>query len=111
MTDFGLEELTPLGESRAVPIQIIFLHGLGGSKRGTWTHAETNWFWPERLASEKGFDGVRIALFGYDANFSITERNTIHSIRTFADQLLVALDQLRYRTKPVNRPVLCFNLT
>ena len=74
-------------------ITIVFVHGLGGSSRGTWTHSDTNSFWPTWLVEKKGFENVRITTFGYDASWSniMAPRNAL-SIAGFANQLLDALD-------------------
>lgn len=73
-------------------IDIIFVHGLGGLSRGTWTHPETQGFWPLWLPEVEGLENVRISLFGYNSAlptpFSV--RNAL-GIADFAGQLL---DQL-----------------
>ena len=46
---------------------IVFVHGLGGSARETWTHAESGGFWPEWLAQEEVIRDARIMTFGYNA--------------------------------------------
>lgn len=97
---FGLEVLQELGDGET-PIQIIFLHGLGGSKKGTWTHQRTGECWPFWLRNEEGFEGVRLALYGYDANINVAAPNTNLNVRLFANQLLFDIGQLHYRTRPV----------
>src|SRR5579859_671810 len=52
------------------PVNLIFVHGLGGSSAGTWTHHTTKAFWPALLGEDPRFDNVRIATYGYDANYS-----------------------------------------
>ena len=98
---FGLEVLHELGDGGGTPVQIIFLHGLGGSQKGTWSHPGSTDCWPNWLHAEAGLDNVRIALFGYDANFNVFAPNTNLSIPIFANQLLHAIEQLHYRTQPV----------
>jgi len=47
--EFGLNiivEPTLSPESLSPPLIIIFVHGLGGSAKGTWTDPHTNSFWP-----------------------------------------------------------------
>jgi hypothetical protein len=78
------------------PVQIIFVHGLGGSKRGTWTDSEAN-FWPTWLHDEKGLENVRIATFGYKSTFNVLAPNNNLCIPTFANQLLLSLEQLSYK--------------
>ena len=45
----------------------MFVHGLRGHRRNTWT--KDGVFWPEALLSnEPSFSRIRILSFGYDAN-------------------------------------------
>lgn len=76
-------------------VQIIFVHGLGGSMRGTWTDSEAN-FWPAWLGNERGLENVRIATFGYNSVFNVIAPNTNLSISTFAIQLLESIKLLIY---------------
>src|SRR5204863_4525412 len=74
-------------------VHIIFVHGLGGSARETWTHSSSNTFWPSLLHEEDGFENIRVSTFGYDANFSnIFAAKSTLDISDFARQLLDALD-------------------
>ena len=57
--------------------------------------------WPDWLHTEEGLERVRIALFGYDANFNVFAPNTNVTIPIFANQLLYSIKQLHYRTRPV----------
>jgi hypothetical protein len=77
-------------------IDVIFVHGLGGSSRGTWTHPKSG-FWPTWLQEKSGLENVRISTFGYDANWDITKRSNALGIADFARKLLLALD-LHYTT-------------
>lgn len=79
-----------------IPIDIVFVHGLGGSARKTWTHPSSNQCWPEWLYEREDIDNVRILTFGYDANFKKVwaPRNSL-GIQGFAQQLLYSL-KLRY---------------
>jgi len=80
----------------ANPVQIVFVHGLNGSKRGTWTHSKMH-FWPKWLHEEKGLEDVRILTFGYNSSTNILKPNTNLSIPIFANQLLLYLHQLSYK--------------
>jgi hypothetical protein len=97
---YGLEILHLPKTALAKPVQIIFVHGLGGSKKGTWTHSKTK-FWPAWLHDEKGFENVRIVLFGYNANFNVLAPNTNLSIPIFANQLLYEMNRLGDTHGPV----------
>ena len=74
-------------------MELIFVHGLGGSAKETWTHANSNGFWPSWLHEDNRFDNVRISTFGYDANFKnvLAPQNAL-GIADFAKQLLDSLD-------------------
>ena len=91
---FGLEILHEPAIRFANTIQIIFVHELGGSKRGTWTHPKTRSFWPVWLKEQPGLDKVRLATFGYNSAFNPLEPNTNLSIPIFATQLLDDMTQL-----------------
>jgi len=79
-------------DSVTTPVDIIFVHGLGGSAKGTWTHAESNSFWPLWLPKVHGLENVRIMTFGYDSAWNkIWKSNNVLDISDFADQLLNAL--------------------
>lgn len=66
----------PLGlnllHSPAAPeIDFIFVHGLGGSSRKTWSKSPLeSHFWPkEWLPKEPAFESVRIHSYGYDSQY------------------------------------------
>lgn len=100
---FGLEILHEPAQTVAHPIQIIFVHGLGGSKRGTWKHSKPT-FWPIWLRDEKGLENVRIATFGYNSSSNVLKPNTNLSIPIFANQLLDAMEEIRTRHGSVHSP-------
>jgi hypothetical protein len=97
---YGLEVLHEPATRPPNPVQIIFVHGLGGSKKETWTDSKAN-FWPAWLRDEDGLENVRIAIFGYKATFNILAPNTNLSIPTFANQLLLKMEELSYRRESV----------
>lgn len=99
---FGLEVLHEPKTSTTNPVQIIFVHGLGGSKKGTWTQSKTNGFWPDWLHDEQGLETVRIVAFGYNSAFNPLAPNNNLSIPIFADQLLDDMNDLRYRRGSVH---------
>ena len=94
-SDFGLQVLfvpTSSSNSLTSPVDIIFVHGLGGSAKGTWTHPESNSFWPLWLPKVHGLENARISVFGYDCAWKkIWTPNNVLNISDFADQLLNAL--------------------
>lgn len=81
----------------------MFVHGLGGSATGTWTHPTSKGFWPTWLPEEKGLQNVRILTFGYDANWNpITGGRTVLDIPSFAGQLLDAMELHYHRNGEVS---------
>src|SRR5271156_3500828 len=81
------------GSTKTKTVGIIFVHGLGGSMKKTWTHRSANAFWPMWLPEEKDIGNIQISTFGYDANFKnvIAPRNAL-GIPDFAKQFLDCLD-------------------
>jgi hypothetical protein len=74
-------------------VSIVFVHGLGGSARGTWTHSPSNIFCPTLLHEDDRFASARISTFGYDANYTnVFAVKSVLGIQDFARQLLDALD-------------------
>jgi hypothetical protein len=75
------------------PLDIIFVHGLGGTSRGTWAHErDLEYFWPQRwLPFEPGIRAARILSFGYNAKFAATGPVPITGIADFAKDLLYSM--------------------
>lgn len=68
-------------------LDIIFLHGLGGTSRGTWSwERDPLNFWPPWLADDSELSRARILTFGYNA--AITGQYTSLNILDFAKDLL-----------------------
>ncbi|KAI9696263.1 MAG: hypothetical protein M1836_005816 [Candelina mexicana] len=66
---------------------IIFVHGLGGSSKKTWSwKRDVHNFWPEWLQQEDGFPAHRIFTYGYNSNFKGVGTNL--NITDFAKDLL-----------------------
>jgi pimeloyl-ACP methyl ester carboxylesterase len=87
---FKLEYLVnPNSHDSNIPIvDIIFVHGLGGSARGTWTHGKSA-FWPIWLPKVQGLENARISTFGYDSKWTrISNPANVLDISHFAEQLL-----------------------
>lgn len=80
-----------------IPVDIIFVHGLGGSARETWTHRPSKQFWPLWLYRREKMNNVRLLTFGYDAEWqNLRGPKNVLGIRNFAHQLLDYLN-LHYR--------------
>ena len=70
-------------------VNLIFVHGLGGSAIETWTHHPSETCWLILLHRDARFPNVRIATFGYEADFkNILAPNSALGIPDFAKQLL-----------------------
>ena len=98
--------LTVLYEPDGTPsADIIFVHGLGGSSRQTWSkNRDPALFWPlEWLPHEVSLSSARILTFGYNAHFAqLSGKANILNISDFAKELLYAL---RFATGAEQRPL------
>ena len=74
-------------------LDIVFIHGLGGDSRKTWSRDHNpELFWPGLwLPLETELERARIFTFGYNANFRPGEAKSIASITDFAKELLFEL--------------------
>ncbi|KAH8820667.1 hypothetical protein F5884DRAFT_57550 [Xylogone sp. PMI_703] len=75
------------------PVDIIFVHGLGGDSRATWSKGhDPAFFWPELwLPFDPDLGNARIFTFGYNANFRVGAPKSIATISDFAKQLLYGM--------------------
>lgn len=75
------------------PLDIIFVHGLGGASRRTWSkYQDPKLFWPQQwLPLEPEICTARILSFGYDASFRVGGPRSVSNITDFAKDLLFAL--------------------
>ncbi|KAJ5185120.1 Cytochrome cd1-nitrite reductase-like C-terminal heme d1 [Penicillium cf. griseofulvum] len=86
--------LTVLYEPESSPsLDIIFVHGLGGTSRATWARGrDPEYFWPEKwLPLEPGIRMARILSFGYNATWASTGSAPITGITDFAKDLLYSM--------------------
>ncbi|RFU31053.1 hypothetical protein B7463_g5277, partial [Scytalidium lignicola] len=83
---------------------LIFVHGLGGSSKETWSYNRdvTN-FWLPWLAKEVGFSNTRIFTFGYKPSFA--EGTTNLSIFNFAKDLLIQTQMYQNEDKEDSVPI------
>jgi hypothetical protein len=86
---FGLRILVDPPDA-STPINIIFVHGLGGSAEGTWTDdSQRKSLWPLWLPKVKGLENARIMTFGYDSGWNkIWKPNNVLDISDFGKQLV-----------------------
>lgn len=73
-------------------VDIIFVHGLGGTSQKTWSrNRDPELFWPrEWLPFEPELGTARVLSFGYNANFASAGRD-IFNIADFAKDLLFGM--------------------
>ncbi|KAG9236956.1 hypothetical protein BJ875DRAFT_455082 [Amylocarpus encephaloides] len=74
-------------------LDIVFVHGLGGTSRATWCHnRDPDYFWPQKwLPSEPDIQSARILSFGYNAQYNAPGPAPISGISDFAKDLLFAM--------------------
>ncbi|TGO18928.1 hypothetical protein BPAE_0361g00040 [Botrytis paeoniae] len=74
-------------------IDFIFVHGLGGGSRKTWSKSEDAYhYWPkEWLSRDPDFKNVRIFSFGYSADWTVRSGDAL-DISDFAQSLLGELN-------------------
>ncbi|KAK4244048.1 hypothetical protein C7999DRAFT_17669 [Corynascus novoguineensis] len=88
----GALGLTLLHEPSEPRIDFVFVHGLNGGSRRSWSAtSDPSTFWPkEWLPSEAGFRHVRIHTFGYDSDWTKSQQSTL-TIHDFGQALLADL--------------------
>lgn len=69
---------------------LVFVHGLGGGSRSTWTKSsDPSLFWPQKwLHVDASFRDIRIHSFGYNSNW---EKESVLNTHDFARALLGSL--------------------
>ncbi|KAH7073935.1 Alpha/Beta hydrolase protein [Paraphoma chrysanthemicola] len=100
--DYGLDRIFD-GENAAV--DIIFVHGLTGNRRSTWTHGSSV-FWPRDLLAID-LPKTRIFTFGYDADVARLFRTAgSNTIRDHGKSLAQDLAVRRTTTNTADRPII-----
>ncbi len=92
-TDSSTDARGPLGlntlydPSSPAIADLVFVHGLGGGSRSTWTKSgDRSLYWPQEwLPHDPGFQDVRIHSFGYDSNW---DKESTLNLHDFAKSLL-----------------------
>ncbi|KAF2755764.1 hypothetical protein EJ05DRAFT_540420 [Pseudovirgaria hyperparasitica] len=82
-------------------LDIILVHGLGGTSRSTWSKdRDPENFWPGKwLPQEPEICTARVLSFGYDADWRSTAGKTIFSITDFAKELLFSMKFAKHGDK------------
>ncbi|KAJ4415517.1 hypothetical protein N0V85_002679 [Neurospora sp. IMI 360204] len=81
--------LTLLHEPSEPRIDFIFIHGLGGGSRKTWSYSsDPGLFWPkEWLPNEVGFRHVRLHSYGYNSDWTARKGRAL-TVHDFGQALL-----------------------
>jgi pimeloyl-ACP methyl ester carboxylesterase len=85
--------LNLLFKPNEVMVDLIFVHGLGGGSRKTWSYSDPSTdCWPQTfLPFEKEFENCRIHSFGYDSDFISTDARNISDLADFGSAVLSSL--------------------
>ena len=100
---FGLE---PLAIPAEPIVDFVFVHGLGGGSRKSWSKGQDPaLFWPKYwLPRDPEFSHVRVHSFGYDADW--TERRTsILDVHDFGNKLLTSLHLSEWIRRSAGLPI------
>lgn len=81
----------------SVKANIVFIHGLGGTSRMTWSkNKDKQLFWPQMfLPYEEDIASARILTFGYNAEVASGNGRSIVSVLDFAKDFLYELKYAR----------------
>ena len=90
------EPLSFSGADSVYTVDIVFVHGLNGHWKRTWTH-ENGTFWPKDLLPH-ALPGARVFSYGYPSQ--IFANKSVAGIRDFAKHLLDDIGM--ERTEPVS---------
>ena len=84
-------------------LSIVFVHGLRGSREGTWT--KDGVLWPATLLA-KDIEGSRIYLFGYDSGIIHRDQASVSrtELENDAEDLCAQLAAQRSKTDTVRLP-------
>ncbi|EPE34666.1 alpha/beta-Hydrolase [Glarea lozoyensis ATCC 20868] len=91
-----------IADPEAPTLDIVFVHGLIGSRDKTWTH-QNGFFWPDQLAKDIPY--ARIMTFGYDADVvKLWGQPGSNNIRKHGESLATAASDRRgkHRKRPIN---------
>ncbi|KAI1455840.1 WD40-repeat-containing domain protein [Annulohypoxylon moriforme] len=85
----GLTTLHEPEPSSSAVADIVFVHGLGGGSRKTWSYSADRYhYWPQEwLANDPDFADARIHAFGYKSDWAERQKSIL-DIRDFASSLV-----------------------
>ena len=89
-------------------VDIVFVHGLNGHPRDTWTSDKEKVFWPAQLLPLiLGEEEARILVYGYDADTTaFTDGVSKDSIHNHAEHLVAVLCANRRIHRAFDRPII-----
>ncbi|KAL2269347.1 hypothetical protein VTJ83DRAFT_1531 [Remersonia thermophila] len=98
--------LNLLSEPPEPHVDFIFVHGLAGGSRKTWSYSpDSSTFWPkEWLPSEPGFEHVRIHSFGYESEWFKIQKSILN-IDDFGHALLMDMITSPHLRKTRDTPI------
>ncbi|KAI1209723.1 WD40-repeat-containing domain protein [Annulohypoxylon truncatum] len=85
----GLTTLHEPSPPTSTAVDIVFVHGLGGGSRKTWSYSADRYhYWPQAwLANDPAFADTRIHAYGYKSDWA-DRQQSILNIRDFAASLV-----------------------
>ena len=103
---YGLTQLyAPTGGGK---VDVVFVHGLNGNPKETWSAEKSRVFWPaELLPPILEEEKARILVYGYDADVSsFTDGVSKDKIHNHAEHLIAELAANRRIRKATERPII-----
>ena len=93
---YGLTEVSAPTPASSAQVDVVFVHGLNGDPKHTWTSKAGNVFWPKDLLPSFVSDqNARILVYGYDADIVSFARKdagvTKDKIHNHAERLIADL--------------------
>ncbi|KAG8529142.1 uncharacterized protein KY384_005777 [Bacidia gigantensis] len=104
--DYGLTQVySPIGGGK---VDIVFVHGLNGHPKKTWTAEKSKLFWPAQLLPPILEESkARILVYGYDATVaSFTDGVSKDKIHNHAESLVASLAANRNIRRAAERPII-----
>jgi hypothetical protein len=89
------------GDDAHYPIDIVFVHGLGGDAYRTWAATDSSTFWPRSILP-KDIPGVRILTVDYQPQVAYLESDLV---ARHAKSLLETLAEQRRVNQQVRKPL------